>query len=197
MMRLPDILPMRPYLREMVWGGRRLGDLYHKELPAGKPIGEALEISALPGMESAVAGGPLAGWSLGRVMGEFGAALVGAAVWERYEGDFPLLIKLLDPREDLSIQVHPDDRYAREKGLGRWGKMEMWYVLHSEGGRIAYGLEQGVGRAELESALAEGRAEECIRFFAVQPGEWVFMPPGSVHALCAGVMIYECSSPAI
>lgn len=190
-MKLPAVLPMRPFLREMVWGGRCLGEFYHKDLPAGKPIGESLEVSALPGMESVVANGPLAGWSLARVMGEFGAGLVGAPVWERYGGDFPLLIKLLDPADDLSIQVHPDDQYARTQGLGRWGKMEMWYVLRSAGGRIAYGLEEGVGRVELERALAEGRAEECIRFFQVQPGEWVFMPPGTVHALGAGVMIYE------
>lgn len=190
-MKLPALLPMRPFLREMVWGGRRLGEYYHKNLPAGKTIGESLEVSVLPGMESVVAGGPLAGWSLTRVMGEFGAELVGAPVWERYGGDFPLLIKLLDPAADLSIQVHPDDQYARAQGLGSWGKMEVWYVLRSEEGRIAHGLKVGIGRRELEAALAEGRVEEAVNFFPAQPGQVVFSPPGTVHALCAGVMIYE------
>ena len=190
-MKLPALLPMHPYLREMVWGGRRLGEYYHKNLPAGKAIGEALEVSALPGMESAVEGGPLAGWSLGRVMEEFGAELVGAPVWERYGGDFPLLIKLLDPADDLSIQVHPDDQYARAQGLGRWGKMEVWYVLRSDEGRVAHGLKAGVGRAELAAALAAGRVEEAVQFFPAHPGQVIFSPPGTVHALCAGVMIYE------
>ncbi|MBI2505681.1 MAG: class I mannose-6-phosphate isomerase [Candidatus Latescibacteria bacterium] len=190
-MKLPAVLPMRPYLREVVWGGRRLGECYHKDLPADKPIGESLEVSALPGMESEVANGPLAGWSLARVMGAFGAELVGEPVWERYGGDFPLLIKLLDPREDLSIQVHPDDQYAQEQGLGKWGKMEAWYVLHSEEGRIAHGLRAGVGRRELEAAIAGGRVEEAVEFFPVHPGQVVFSPPGTVHALCRGVVVYE------
>lgn len=190
-MKLPAVLPMCPYLREVVWGGRCLGEYYHKELPAGKPIGESLEVSALPGMESAVAGGMLAGWSLARVMGEFGAQLVGAPVWERYGGDFPLLIKLLDPREDLSIQVHPDDQYARAQGLGRWGKMEAWYVLHSEEGRVAHGLKAGVGRRKLEAAIVEGRVEEAVEFFPAHPGQVIFSPPGTVHALCRGVVVYE------
>ncbi len=190
-MKLPSLLPMRPYLREMVWGGRRLGEHYHKDLPAGKPIGEALEVSALPGMESVVAGGELDGWSLGRMVGEFGATLLGAPVWEQYGGDFPLLIKLLDPAADLSIQVHPDDTYARAQGLGNWGKMEVWYVLRSDQGRLAHGLKQGIGRGELEAALAADRAEEAIHFHAAYPGQVIFSPPGTVHALCAGVMIYE------
>lgn len=190
-MRLPAVLPMRPYLREVVWGGRRLGEYFHKELPPGKPIGESLEVSALPGMESVVAGGPLEGWSLARVMGEFGAELLGAPVWERYGGDFPLLIKLLDPGDDLSIQVHPDDQYARAQGLGRWGKMEAWYVLRSEEGRVAHGLKAGIGRRELEVALAEGRVEEAVSFFPAHPGQVIFSPPGTVHALCRGVVVYE------
>jgi len=191
MTRLPSLLPMRPFLRQMVWGGRQLGEYYHKELPADKPIGESLEVSALPGMESEVAGGVLAGWSLGRVMGEFGEELVGALAWERYGGDFPLLIKLLDPADDLSIQVHPDDQYARAQGLGNWGKMEVWHVLRSAGGRLAHGLKAGVGRAELEAALAAGKVEEVVQFLPAYPGQVIFSPPGTVHALCAGVMIYE------
>lgn len=195
-MRLPSLLPMRPYLREMVWGGRRLGEHYHKDLPAGKAIGEALEVSALPGMESAVAEGPLAGWSLSRVLGEFGAQLVGEPAWERYGGDFPLLIKLLDPGDDLSIQVHPDDAYARAQGLGRWGKMEAWYVLRSDAGRVAHGLKPGVGPETLAAALAAGRAEEVIHFHTAHPGQVIFSPPGTVHALCRGALVYEVQQPS-
>jgi mannose-6-phosphate isomerase len=103
----------------------------------------------------------------------------------------PLLIKLLDARQDLSVQVHPDDAYARAKGLQDAGKMEAWLVLHSDGGRVAYGLADGVGRADFSAAITAGRVEELIRFFPVQRGDLVFSPPGTVHALCAGVVIYE------
>lgn len=195
-MKLPDVLPMRPHFREVVWGGRRLQELYHKDLPEGKPIGESFEVSACAGRESTVATGPLAGWSLGRIASTFGEELVGPRAWEQYRGEFPLLIKLLDARDDLSIQVHPDDAYARQKKLGRWGKAEAWYVLHSEGGRIAHGLKEGVGRKELEEAIATGRVEEVVEFFEVEPGEVVCSPPGTVHALCGGVMVYEVQQPS-
>jgi len=195
-MRLPDVLLMRPYFREVVWGGRRLQERYGKDLPAGKPIGESFEVSACRGQESAVANGPLAGWSLSRLASTFGEELVGPRAWERYGGEFPLLIKLLDARDDLSIQVHPDDAYARSRGLGRWGKAEAWFVLHSEGGRIAHGLQEGVDRKELEEAIGAGRVEEAVEFFAVEPGEVVVSPPGTVHALCRGVMVYEVQQPS-
>jgi mannose-6-phosphate isomerase len=189
--RLPDVLPMRPYFREMVWGGRRLQELYGKELPEGKAIGEAFEVSAYPGRESAVAAGPLAGWGLHRLVEVGGEQLLGQGIGSECGGRFPLLIKLLDARQDLSIQVHPDDRYAREKRLEDSGKTEAWFVLQSDGGQVAHGLKDGVGRTEFVEAVGAGRTEEVIRFFQVRPGDMVFMPPGTVHALCRGVVIYE------
>ena len=184
MKHLPDILPLRPYFRETVWGGQRLQGLYGKELPAGKAIGESFELSAYPERESAVREGVLEGWPLSQVLAQFGGEL-------GVKGEFPLLVKLLDAQDDLSIQVHPDDRYAQAQGLGRQGKMEAWYVLHSDGGRIAYGLKAGVGRRELSEAIATGQVEDAVQFFPVKPGEVVFSPPGTVHALCRGVVVYE------
>ncbi|MFT5090564.1 MAG: mannose-6-phosphate isomerase [Planctomycetota bacterium] len=189
--QLPDILPLKPYFREMVWGGRRLGELFAKSLPTGVGIGESFELSSYAGRESTVAAGPLAGMGLGALVRDYGADLLGAAVCERYGGNMPLLIKLLDARQDLSVQVHPDDAYARANGLQDAGKMEAWLVLHSDAGRVAYGLVDGVGRADFAAAIAAGRVEELIRFFPVQRGDLVFSPPGTVHALCAGVVIYE------
>jgi len=188
---LPEVLPMRPYFREMVWGGRRLQELYGKDLPEGKAIGESFEMSAYPERESVVASGALAGWGLGRLVEEHQEQLVGRTVWERYGGRFPLLIKLLDAQEDLSIQVHPDDEYARVKGLEDSGKTEAWFVLHAAGGRIAHGLKEGVDRREFEAAVRAGRVEEVIQFHEVKSGDLVFSPPGTVHALCCGVVIYE------
>ena len=189
--RLPGLLPMRPYLREMVWGGRRLGALFGKELPPQKPIGEAFELSAFNERESQVAAGPLAGRDLRSLLAEYRQMLVGESVWARYGEEFPLLIKLLDPQQDLSIQVHPDDVYAQKNSLGPLGKMEAWFVLHSDGGRIVYGLKPGIDRQDLAQATADGRVEDVVEFYTAQRGDVVFSPPGTVHALCRGVMIYE------
>ncbi len=189
--KLPDILPLSPYFREMVWGGRRLGELFGKELPEAVSIGESFELSAYRGRESRVSDGPLRGMGLGELVGRYGAELLGVGVVKRYGQCMPLLVKLLDARQDLSIQVHPDDAYARAHALRDNGKMEAWLVLHSDGGRVAYGLADGVDQSALAAAVTAGRVEEVIRFFPVQRGDLVFSPPGTVHALCAGVVIYE------
>jgi mannose-6-phosphate isomerase len=188
---LPDILPLRPYFREMVWGGRRLEELYGKPLPQGRKIGESFELSAYPERESRVAAGPLAGRGLKELVEERGEQLVGERAWARCQGRFPLLVKLLDAWQDLSVQVHPGDEYAQRRGLEEGGKMEAWYVLRSEGGRVAHGLKEGVGRQDFIQAVEAGRVEEVIRFFPVRPGEVVCLPPGTVHALGAGVVLYE------
>ncbi len=188
---LPDILPLEPHLRRTVWGGRRLGERYGKDLPPDGPVGESFEVSALPGAESVVRSGPLAGRGLADLAGEFGQALVGAPVRARYGDQFPLLIKLVDAAEDLSIQVHPDDGYACREGLGAFGKTEAWYVLDSVGAGIVLGLQEGVDRPGLEEALAAGRAEEAVRYRPVEPADVVLLPAGTVHALCGGVMVYE------
>lgn len=188
---LPDLLPMRPFFRDVVWGGRRLEGIYGKQLPPGLPIGESFELSALPERESVVASGPLEGRPLGSLVRSRGPQLVGGGVWERFGADFPLLVKLIDASEDLSVQVHPDDDYARRCGLGRFGKMEAWYVLESDGGRVAAGLKEGVDLKALATALDAGRAAEVIRFHEVGAGDFLFLPPGTVHALCGGVMVYE------
>ena len=188
---LPDVLPMRPYFREMVWGGRRLEEQFGKDLPADKAIGESFELSAYPEWESAVAAGPLAGRDLRTLFEEYGEQLVGRQVRERYGDRFPLLIKLLDAQQDLSVQVHPDDAYTRQKGLDDAGKMEAWFVLHADQGRVAHGLQPGVDPQAFAAALEDGRVEEVIRFHPVRAGDVVFVPPGTVHALCSGVVLYE------
>ena len=188
---LPNILPLAPYYREMVWGGRRLETLFEKKLPPKLSIGESFELSGYAERESTVAEGPLVGAKLTQLIADYGAELFGAVVPNENSGDFPLLIKLLDACQDLSIQVHPDDLYAKQNGLEDRGKMEAWFVLHSSGGRVAYGLKDGVGPKEFENAVNAGLVEEVIRFFPVNRGDLVFSPPGTVHALCEGVVIYE------
>ena len=193
---LPDILPMRPCLRELVWGGRRLETRYGKPLPAGKPIGESWEVSAYAGMSSVVSSGPKTGQDLGHLVHEHGEDLLGARLHRCHRGSFPLLIKLLDAQDDLSVQVHPDDRYALDQELGDCGKSEAWYILHSEDGRVCAGLEEGVGQVEMKEAIRNGRVGEVLRFHEVHAGDVIVIPPGTVHAVCRGVMLYEIQQPS-
>ena len=193
---LPDLIPLQPHLREMVWGGRRLEGLFGKRLPPALPIGEAWEVSGYPDRESVVDSGPLAGRGLAGLLRQFGADLVGEEPWRRWGEIFPLLIKFIDAHVDLSIQVHPDDEYARREGLGQFGKAEAWFVLHSEGGRTALGLKEGVDRQEFATAVAAGRALDVVQFQDVTPGDVIFVPPGTVHAANAGIVIYEVQQPS-
>ena len=166
---LPNVLPLEPHFREMIWGGRRLQEEYDKALPPGGLYGESWEVSAYPGMESIVAAGPLYGRSLRSLVESQGHEMLGEAVFDRYRGEFPLLVKLLDAQQDLSIQVHPDDAYARMKRLGRFGKMEAWYVLRSDNGRIACGLKPGVDRSEFVDAIDDNRVSDAVEFLRRPP----------------------------
>ncbi len=187
---LPTILKMTPYFRPVVWGGNRLASAYGKQLPSDD-IGESFEVSAVPEMESVVASGPLARKNVQDLTTDYGPAFLGETVYERYDGEFPLLIKLLDANDDLSIQVHPDDTYARANQLGNFGKMEAWYVLRSEEGRVASGMKPGVDKQALVEAIDAGTVEDVVEFHSVSAGDIVYLRPGSVHALCKGVMVYE------
>lgn len=188
---LPDILPLKPHLREVVWGGRRLGERFGKDLPADAPIGESLEVCALTGQECVVRSGPLAGRGLRDLLAQFGPSLTGPAVAARYGADFPLLIKLIDAHDDLSIQVHPDDAYARREGLGSFGKTEAWYVLHADGAPLALGLREGTDREGLRAALAAGRVRDAVLYQDVMAHDVVLLRAGTVHALGRGVIVYE------
>ena len=188
---LPSVLPLKPFLREMIWGGRGLREQFGKALPPGRLYGESWEVSAYPGMESTVAAGPFSGRSVRNLVESHGPELLGVPVFDRYGGEFPLLVKLLDAQQDLSIQVHPDDAYARMKRPGEFGKMEAWYVLRSDSGRIACGLKPGVDRSAFADAIDNNRVSDVVEFYDARPGDVVFIPPGTVHALCAGVMVYE------
>ncbi|NKB68036.1 MAG: class I mannose-6-phosphate isomerase [Candidatus Latescibacteria bacterium] len=190
-MKLPDILPMRPFFRPVIWGGRRLESLYGKPLPTGEAIGESWEVSVRPQQQSLVAAGALEGWSLERLIAAEGGQLLGAEVWARYGTNFPLLIKFLDTNQTFSIQVHPDDDYVRTHGLQGYGKTEAWYVVYSQGGQVGLGLKSGIDRQALAAAAAAGRIEEMVQFYPVEPGQVVYLPAGTVHTLGAGAVVYE------
>ena len=178
-------LTFEPRFKERIWGGRRLEALYGKRLPPDVPIGESWEISDRPGDESAIANGPLAGRTLRGLMQERREDLLGRsapAIGDR----FPLLCKILDARQKLSLQVHP-----RETDLGD-PKTEMWYIADADpGAELFVGLKQGVGRAQFEEALDAGRVAECFHRIAVKRGDAMFLPSGRVHAIGAGLVIFE------
>ena len=184
-----DLYPllMAPSFRhgaETPWGGHMLRDALMKDAP-DDATGESLEISALEGHESVVANGAHAGKPLKKMVELWGEALTGPC-----EGDFPLLLKLLDPVMPLSVQVHPDDAYAAAHENGRSGKTEAWIVLNAEpGGRIIYGVD--TKGESLEQMIAEGRMKDCLRWQNVRPGDVYYIPSGMIHALCEGVMVYE------
>ena len=180
-------LIFQPRFKERVWGGRTLETLYGKRLPPDAPIGESWEVTDRPGDESVVANGPLAGQTLRRLMNERAADLLGGAR-PTPEGRFPLLCKILDARDRLSLQVHPPPRAAH---LGE-PKTEMWYIAAAEpGAELFVGLKAGISRERFERAIASGEVAGCFHRVAVRTGDAMFLPSGRVHAIGAGLVIFE------
>jgi mannose-6-phosphate isomerase len=182
-------LTFHPIFKERVWGGREMERLYLKQLPAGKPIGESWEISDRPGDASVIANGPLAGNNLRWLMENHAAEMLGAA--KPAAGNrFPLLCKILDAREKLSLQVHPPA--AKAAALGGEPKTEMWFIADAAPGAELYvGLKRGVTRAEFENKIQDGRVADCFRRVPVRAGDAMFLPSGRVHAIGAGLVIFE------
>ncbi|MDR2657922.1 MAG: class I mannose-6-phosphate isomerase [Oscillospiraceae bacterium] len=171
------------------WGGGALRSMFGKDTPDER-TGESLEISALPGLESRdISGAPLT-----ELIERFGASLTGT----RAAGTFPLLLKLIDARDRLSVQVHPDNAYAAANE-GKLGKTEAWLILKAEpGAKLVYGLLPGVGVETLRRELSRmfepdvaDRVEACFNSVFVQPGEVFYIPAGTVHAIGAGIVLYE------
>jgi mannose-6-phosphate isomerase len=181
-------LTFQPIFKQRVWGGRDLERLYHKPLPPGVLIGESWEISDRPGDISVIANGPLAGKDLRWLMENHTADLLGGA--KPQHGRFPLLIKILDAQDKLSLQVHPPPARAAE--LGGEPKTEMWYIAAAAPGAALYvGLKRGVTRAEFECKIKTGTVAECFHRVPVQSGDAMFLPSGRVHAIGAGLVIFE------
>jgi mannose-6-phosphate isomerase len=179
-------LKMRPYYRhgvETPWGGDGLKTLFHKDIPDDL-TGESLEISALPGMDSYVENGDLAGMPLGEVYATQRGRLTGLPD----EAGFPLLVKLLDAREMLSVQVHPGDAYAAKRH-GKRGKTEAWVVLDAPpGAKLVLGLKEGI---TLREAVSGGDLEGALAWLDISPGDVLYIPHGLVHALGNGIRMYE------
>jgi mannose-6-phosphate isomerase len=178
----------KPIFKERIWGGRSLERLYGKHLPAKMPIGESWEISDRSGDASVIVNGPLAGKDLRWLMENHERELLGEA--ESANGRFPLLIKILDAQEKLSLQVHPPATRAAE--LKGEPKTEAWYIADAAPGAELYvGLKAGVTRAEFEQKIKTGAVAECFHRVPVRAGDTMFLPSGRVHAIGAGLVIFE------
>jgi mannose-6-phosphate isomerase len=181
-------LVFEPILKERIWGGRNLETLYGKRLPPSVSIGETWEVSDRPGDESVIANGPLRGKSIHWLIENCAEALLGART--PMPSRFPLLIKIIDAHENLSLQVHPPTAVAAQ--LGGEPKTEMWYVAKAgPKAELFVGLKRGVTRAEFEKKLAAQTVAECFHQIAVKAGDAMFLPSGRVHALGAETVIFE------
>lgn len=184
----PPLYPLRlkPALKVKVWGGRKLETLLHKSLPTSEPYGEAWEMH-----DSAVIdNGPLEGQTVGEALATYGTALAGEGN-NPAEG-MPLLAKLLDAQDWLSVQVHPDDAQAAELEGDPRGKTEAWYIIAAEpGATLVAGIKPGTTREAMAEAIRAGTLEDLLIYKEVRPGDVLLNNAGAVHALGPGIVIYE------
>ena len=187
----PDYpLRFQPIYQERLWGGDHHRRLLGAEVPAGGAIGESWEIADRPQAETKIRNGELAGRTLREVTAEHPEALLGPGA--RPDDRFPLLVKFIGSRDRLSLQVHPDDAYAKRHHPGELGKTEMWYILDAEpGAELMIGFRTPQTREAVSEAIAAGRFEDMVRRVPVKPGEAFFLPAGRVHAIGAGIMLAE------
>jgi mannose-6-phosphate isomerase len=180
-------LVFEPIFQERIWGGRKLGELFGKNIPAGKRIGESWEIVDRPEAQSMVRDGPLADRSLHDLWVNFREEVFGKV---RDAPRFPLLIKLLDAREKLSLQVHPGEAVA--ESLGGEAKTEFWYVAGADSGAEIYvGLRKTMARKEFERALRSETVAEYVHAIPVKQGDAMFLPSGRFHAVGTGNVLIE------
>ncbi len=184
------MLRFQPIYQTRVWGGRRLEALLGRTLPDTRPYGESWELCDRPEAQSIVAEGPLKGLTLHQLWTEHRDEIFGHKHHEHSALRFPILLKILDCSDVLSLQVHPPAAVAAR--LGGEPKTEMWFVSHADkGARIYAGLKQGVTRDSFEEALRHGTVADLVHSMEPKTGEFMFVESGRIHALGAGLLVYE------
>ena len=184
-------LKFEPVYMERIWGGNQMQDVLARELPEhDAPIGEAWEVSDRPGAESVVVNGELAGKPLSKLIQYYGRSLLGEDC--RDISRFPLLVKIIDAGERLSLQVHPDDGVCREFGNGAEPKTEMWYIIAAkQGAKILAGLSEKATRHHLRELISSPDVERLLQVYPSQAGDAYYIPSGTLHAIGAGNLILE------
>ncbi|PXY42044.1 mannose-6-phosphate isomerase [Flavobacterium cheongpyeongense] len=188
----PNLYPLQfePILKERIWGGEKLKTLLNKPITS-KITGESWELSTVQGDVSTVANGQLKGKSLMDLINDLPNEILGTRVYERFGKQFPLLFKYLDAREDLSIQVHPNDKLAKERH-NSFGKTEMWYIMQADAdARIIVGFKEDSGKEEYLQHLNDKTLVSILDDVKAKAGDVFFLETGTVHAIGAGLVVAE------
>jgi mannose-6-phosphate isomerase len=179
---------LRSSLHETIWGGQNLARYAGKVVPPGAKVGESWETET----GAQVINPPYQGRSLGDLVAQLGEPLLGTQALAVFGPRFPLLAKFIDAQDKLSVQTHPSDEYARQHEGGKLGKTEAWYILHADpGAALIHGLRRSASRDEVRQAIADVTLESLLHEEPVQAGDVVFVPAGTVHAINAGIILYE------
>lgn len=183
-------LKFEPIIKDLIWGGEKLKKILNKKKATNKS-GESWEVSGVDDNISVVSNGFLSGNNLSELIEVYMGDLVGQKVFDRFGTKFPLLIKYIDACDDLSIQVHPDDKVAKERH-NSFGKTEMWYVMQSEpGSKLIAGFNKEMDKASYVKNLNEGKIMDILNQIEVRPGDVFFMPAGRIHAIGKGILLAE------
>lgn len=185
-----EILRFKPVVKQTIWGGDKIARLKHLGTDA-TDIGETWEVSGLEGCETIVSGGEHDGLRLNDVVRKMKASLLGRDNYRRFGNEFPLLVKFIDAKTDLSIQVHPNDVTARRHGERR-GKTEMWYVMEADAGASLYsGLKQWITPRQYKNMVADNTICDALALYEVKEGDVFYIPAGRIHSIRSGCMIAE------
>lgn len=184
-------LKFKPIFKEKIWGGNNLNTLLNKDTNNIDNVGESWELSAVQDNLSIVSNGSLADNNIQEVIEIYMGELVGDHVYEKFGIEFPILFKFIDAREKLSIQVHPDNNFAKEKHHA-YGKTEMWYIISAkERSELVLGLKEGVEKKEFLQALENNQIESIINFSNPKNDDVYFIPAGTVHSIGSGILLAE------
>ena len=185
-----EILKFDPIFNSVIWGGKRIAEF--KGLPSqGDHIGESWELSPMEGHESVVSQGTFKGATLPSLIANHGNEIMGERLMKKYDGKFPLLIKLIDSSDDLSVQVHPDDELAAKRH-NSLGKTEMWYsIAPAEGAYLYAGFSKHIDAAEFRRQVAENEIIPSLHKYFTHPGDIFFLPAGRVHSIGRGNFVLE------
>ncbi len=185
-----EILKFEPYFKSVIWGGKRIAEFKGIE-SQGDTIGESWELSPMPGHESIVANGSHKGDKLNDLISRYGNDIMGRRLMERFNGNFPLLIKLIDSADDLSVQVHPDDELA-EKRHNSLGKTEMWYsVAPADDAYLYAGFSKKIDAEEFRKEVSDNTIIGSLRKYYTKPGDVFYLPAGRVHSIGRGNFVLE------
>ena len=183
-------LKFEPILKQTLWGGDKIIPFKHLNSDL-KGVGESWEISGVENNESVVANGPDKGLTLADMVRKYREELVGEANYARFGNKFPLLIKFIDAKQDLSIQVHPTDELAKKRH-NSMGKTEMWYVLDCvPGAYLYYGFTHEISKEEFAERIKNNTLTEVLNAVPVHKGDCFFIPSGTLHAICQGIVVAE------